>query len=129
MKSRDEYAKFRRLRFLNLPTPSGNFGPSLPEAESADHHPSEAICTPSAGQNTAPPAVPTDNTQAIQEMLTLLQRIEGASLEELVQASGWSQRRVADFLMQWSHPATGVIVSTGHSPGGRRYRLLPASVR
>ena len=62
-------------------------------------------------------------------MLALLHRPEGASLGELVQASDWSRERVARFLARASHPQTGLIVSTGHSPGGRRYRLLPASVR
>ena len=57
-------------------------------------------------------------------MLTLLSRPEGASIQEMMQATGWQQHGVRGFLAGTVKTKLGFsLISSTPEDGGRRYRI------
>ena len=60
------------------------------------------------------------------QITSLLQRAEGASLDEMVKATGWQQHSLRGFLSGTIGKQKGLKVTSEKTDGERRYRIAGA---
>lgn len=65
-------------------------------------------------------------TTKVEQITGLLRRSEGASLDEMVKATGWQQHSLRGFMSGTIVKRKGLTIASEKSDGERRYRIVEA---
>jgi hypothetical protein len=102
-------------------TRSGKLGRGAGEDATASSRPRATTRKPLKGAQPVPQARGTKHAQ----LLSLLSRPEGATIEDMMQATNWQQHSVRGFLAGTVRKRLGLALTSSKSGGeARRYRIV-----